>query len=72
MQDVEKFLISFYAMYAMHSAKLLNKIQFNSFHINMWLSSLNSFEENQFYELKRDTFNSVNLSLRFYKKGKNE
>ena len=69
MQDVEKFLISFYAM---HSAKLLNKIQFNSFNINMWLSSLNSFEENQFYELKRDTFNSVNLSLRFYKKGKNE
>ena len=31
----------------------LNKIQFNSFYINMWLSSLNIFEENQFYEIKK-------------------
>ena len=30
----------------------LNKIQFNSFYINMWLSSSNIFEENQFYEIK--------------------
>ena len=29
------------------------KIQFNSFYINMWLSSLNIFEENQFYEIKK-------------------
>ena len=32
---------------------LLNKIQFNSFYINMWLSSLNIFEENQFYDIKK-------------------
>ena len=28
-------------------------IQFNSFHINMWLSSLNIFKENQFHEIKK-------------------
>ena len=33
---------------------LLNKIQFNSLYINMWLSSLNIFEENQFYEIKKE------------------
>ena len=32
---------------------MLNKIQFNSFYINMRLSSLNIFEENQFYEIKK-------------------
>ena len=32
---------------------LLNKIQFNSFYINMWLSSLNIFEENSLYETKK-------------------
>ena len=32
---------------------VLNKIQPNSFYINMWLSSLNIFEENQFYEIKK-------------------
>ena len=31
----------------------LNKIQFNSFYINM-LSSSNIFEENQFYEIKKE------------------
>ena len=38
----------------------------------MWLSSLNIFEENELYEIKRNTsFNSVNLWLRLCKKGKN-
>ena len=32
---------------------LLNKIQFNSLHINIWFSSLNIFEENEFYENKK-------------------
>ena len=40
---------------------LLNTIQLNSLSINMCLSSLNIFEENQFYEIKIETFNSVNL-----------
>ena len=31
----------------------LNKIQFNNFYINMWLSSLHFLEENQFYEIKK-------------------
>ena len=47
---------------------LIYEIQFNSLYINMWLSSLNIFEENQFYEkIKRETFNSINLWLRLYK-----
>ena len=33
--------------------KPVNKIQFNSLYINMWLSPLNIFEENQFYEIKK-------------------
>ena len=33
---------------------LLNKIQFNSFYINMWLSSLNISEENQFIWDKKE------------------
>ena len=33
---------------------LFNKIQFNSLYINMWLSSLNIFEENQFYKIKKE------------------
>ena len=33
---------------------LFNNIQFNSLYINMWLSSLNIFEENQFYEIKKE------------------
>ena len=32
---------------------LLNKIQFNRLYSNMWLSSLNVFEENQFYDIKK-------------------
>ena len=32
---------------------LLNKIQFSSLHTNMWLSSLNVFEENEVYEVKK-------------------
>ena len=39
---------------------LLNKIQFNNLSINMWLSSINIFEENQVYEIKKGTFNSFN------------
>ena len=41
-------------------------------YIDVLLPSLNIFEENQFYELKNETFNSVNLWLSLYKKGKNE
>ena len=37
----------------------------------MWLSSLNIFEENKFYEIKkRNIFKSVTIKL--YNKGKNE
>ena len=32
---------------------MLNKIQFNSLYINKWLSSLHTFEENQFHEIKK-------------------
>ena len=32
---------------------LANKIQFDSLYVNMWLSSLNIFEENQFYKIKK-------------------
>ena len=32
---------------------LLHKIQFNNLCMNMWLSSLNIFQENQFFEIKR-------------------
>ena len=32
---------------------MLNKIQFSRLYINMCLSSLNIFEENQFYEIKK-------------------
>ena len=32
---------------------LLHKIQFDSLYINIWLSSLNIFQENQFFEIKR-------------------
>ena len=39
--------------------------------MNIWLSPLNIFED-QFYEIKRETSNSVNMSLRLAKKGKNE
>ena len=48
------------------------KIQFNSFYINMWLFSLNVFEENYFCEIKNRSIYSVNLQLTFCKKGKNE
>ena len=48
----------------------MKKIQLNTLYIEMWLSSLNTFEVNQF--TKKKTFNSVNLGLRLYKKGKNE
>ena len=32
---------------------MLNKIQFDSLYINMCFSSLNIFDENQFYDLKK-------------------
>ena len=35
---------------------LSNKIQFNNLNINMRLPSLNSFEENQFCEFKKDKY----------------
>ena len=40
---------------------LISEIQFNSLYISMWLSSLNIFEENWFYEkIKKETFSSIN------------
>ena len=32
---------------------VLNKVQLKSLYINMWLSSLSIFEENQFYEIRK-------------------
>ena len=32
---------------------MLSEIQVNGLHNNMWLSSLNIFEENQFHEIKK-------------------
>ena len=49
--DLEKTLISFYAI----CYQLKIEINFNSFHINMWLSSSNIFEENQFAENKKSS-----------------
>ena len=58
LNHIEKFLISFDAIcfYKLRYLEILqtnlfNKIQFNSMY--MWLSSLNIFEENQFYEMKK-------------------
>ena len=39
--------------YKIKETNLLNKIQFNSLYINMWFSSLNIFEENEFYGIKK-------------------
>ena len=44
-----------------YGTNLLNKIQFESLYINMWFSLLNTFEENEFYEIKSETFNLVIL-----------
>ena len=44
-----------------YGTNLLNKIQFDSLYINMWFSLLNTFEENEFYEIKSETFNLVIL-----------
>ena len=34
-------------------SSVLNKIQFDSLYINMCFPSLNIFEENEFYEIKK-------------------
>ena len=40
----------------------MNKIQFDSFYIKMWLSSLNIFEGNQIYEIKKDKHLKVRMN----------
>ena len=46
--------------------------QFNSLHINIWLSSLNIFDKSQFCEMKKRHIYSLSLWLMLCKKGKNE
>ena len=72
LHEVKKFLISFYTIcysklscFIKKFCKITFWIKFNlTTCINMWLSSWNIFEENQFYEIKKkNIFNQKHFKL---------
>ena len=69
-RKVKQFFKKYYSWFCFLSFIIKNCLVLlrNSVNINTWLPSLNIFEEIQFFEIKRETFNSVNLWVSLYKK----